>query len=245
MSTENWPINGTTRSEAVALRGCNSGNDFQQHHPRTMGDLLAFIVQGQPSRDIQTRAVEYDMKNTIIGRSDGAAADPVSGLDKQVRACTRLATTPGHMVDENLFCRDIDSSHGGVATTDQTGGVPLAAAYSRSATQDDESHDRLDAQINLCRAAAEAAGYHVHPCHTFHDFGSGITLARAGLTQLRSVVRSQKVEAVWVSDCARLSRDLLDLMGLIKEFKEHSVVLHVVDGNFASQQEEVTTSLDT
>ena len=228
MNTEIRPVNGSNETGTVALRGCNSGNDSPQHHPQTSGDLTAFVVQVQTPRGKRTRSVEYDMKSTVFGRPDGAAADPVSGLDEQVRAWVRLATTLGHTVDVNLSYWDIGPSNGGVATTAQTEGVPSAAVYSRSATRDDESHDRLDAQINLCRAAAEAAGYHLHPCHTIRDFGSGITLARAGLTQLRSLVRSQKVQTVWVSDCARLSRDPLDLITLIKEFQEHGVVLRVV-----------------
>ena len=104
-----------------------------------------------------------------------------------------------------------------------------AAIYKRvSAMKQSIWGTSMQTQDARCRAAAAEADYVVLDHHIFSDIGSGATLDRPGLTELRLAVREQAVDAVWIYDTDRLARDPLDFLTIFREFTEHGVSLKSV-----------------
>ena len=104
-----------------------------------------------------------------------------------------------------------------------------AAAYLRVSTWRQSNWvTSLDTQEARCRAAAAAAGDYVLDHHIFSDVGSGATLDRPGLYELRLAVRAQTVDVVWIYDTDRLAREALDFVTIFREFTDHGVTLQCV-----------------
>ena len=68
------------------------------------------------------------------------------------------------------------------------------------------------------------------PEFIYREVWSGIDLERPGLTQLRNLARSGKLQVLYVFSADRLSRDLGDLLMVMREFEEYGVRVEFVQG---------------
>ena len=103
-----------------------------------------------------------------------------------------------------------------------------AIVYTRSATRDG-AESSLKNQEMRCIESATEAGDEVRG-RIYSEVGPGNTLNREGLSALRRAVRDPEIQAVWVDDVSRLSRNMVDLVALLREFQDNGVVLNIVMG---------------
>ena len=106
----------------------------------------------------------------------------------------------------------------------------VAAIYARTACQSQEGDRPMDIQVEFCLFKARAAGCAVPPGFIIRDVWSGLDLERHGLTQLRNLARSGKLQVLYVFSADRLSRDLGDLLMVMGEFEECGVRVEFVQG---------------
>jgi DNA invertase Pin-like site-specific DNA recombinase len=100
-----------------------------------------------------------------------------------------------------------------------------AAIYCRTAVADNSILE----QRGACQAFTAQHGYTVPEAYVCLDDGcSGMTLGRPGLQRLRELIRSRAIQAVMVSDLARLSRHLSHLLLLADECAQAEVAVHAV-----------------
>ncbi len=99
----------------------------------------------------------------------------------------------------------------------------LAGVYTRVSTDDQIEGTSLDTQEAACRQAGARAGFKLLPEYIVREQHSGGTLRRPGLESLRDWVQRRLVDAVVFYSIDRLSRDAVDLMILLREFKRHGV----------------------
>lgn len=107
----------------------------------------------------------------------------------------------------------------------------MIVLYARVSTDAQAEKFGLSSQIHeLRRFAAER--YPGQPFIELADEVSGATLERPKLDELRALVRGQAVSAVVAYDPDRLSRELHDLLVLVREFERKQVTLDFVRGGF-------------
>jgi DNA invertase Pin-like site-specific DNA recombinase len=102
--------------------------------------------------------------------------------------------------------------------------------YCRSATDDSETHAKLENQEAACRAYCQENGLIVGMVH--HEVASGATYQeREHLSLLRSRYRAQLIEGVVVTYVHRLARNLDLLFALLEEMERYQITLHCVNAN--------------
>jgi DNA invertase Pin-like site-specific DNA recombinase len=101
-----------------------------------------------------------------------------------------------------------------------------AAIYARLST-DDTKQTSIPRQIEACKAAAAEQGYAVDDRVFVDDGYSGYLLERPGLDGLLKLARAHMIEAVFVSDADRLSRDYAHDAILRRELLDFHVKLYV------------------
>ena len=105
------------------------------------------------------------------------------------------------------------------------------AVYVREARSPDGVGVSLNAQVDDCMELALSLGYSEDEAIVLHEIGSGTTLDRPVLNELRALTAAGKLEAVIVESPHRLSRVMLDLATLFDEFNRHGVEVHFVHGS--------------
>ncbi|MBI5304001.1 MAG: recombinase family protein [Chloroflexi bacterium] len=106
-----------------------------------------------------------------------------------------------------------------------------ATIYARTAVRKQSAHDEgIQSQIEVCMKYANENGYQVTNICT--DIGySGMKLDRPGLDKIRELIARQSIDAVVVSDVARLTRSANDNACLEREFVDRGVRLYCVASN--------------
>lgn len=98
------------------------------------------------------------------------------------------------------------------------------AIYCRVSTEGQEQDGTsLKTQLEACRKYCQARRYEV--VHELSEAWSGLYLERPKLTELRELVRSEKIDAVVVYSLDRFSRDPVHGVILMQELEKHGVNL--------------------
>ncbi len=96
--------------------------------------------------------------------------------------------------------------------------------YCRVSTDSQEQDGTsLQTQLEGCRKHCQARRYEVE--HELSEAWSGLSLERPKLTELRDMVRSDKIDAVVVYSLDRFSRDPVHGVILMQELEKHDVIL--------------------
>ena len=82
--------------------------------------------------------------------------------------------------------------------------------------------------MTACIKLAASLGYHIGPDAVLEDVASGANLDRSQLNNLRGSMAAGEVSVVFIPSIDRLSRDLSDLLLLMREFTQHAVAVHFV-----------------
>jgi len=99
-----------------------------------------------------------------------------------------------------------------------------AVIYCRVSTEGQEQDGTsLQTQLEACRKCCQARRYEVG--HELSEAWSGLSLERPKLTELRELVRSDKIDAVVVYSLDRFSRDPVHGVILMQELEKHGVTL--------------------
>jgi site-specific DNA recombinase len=99
-----------------------------------------------------------------------------------------------------------------------------AAIYCRVSTEGQEQDGTsLQTQLEACRKYCQARRYEVG--HELSETWSGLSLERPKLTELRDLVRSEKIDSVVVYSLDRFSRDPVHGVILMQELEKHGVAL--------------------
>ena len=106
--------------------------------------------------------------------------------------------------------------------------------YVRTAASSPEDLASLNAQAKDGIERADFLGYSKNRGITLQDIGSGLTLDRPGLNKLRGMAAAGKLEAVFMRDPSRLSRNALDLLALVGELQDNGVEVYFVKGQSGS-----------
>lgn len=101
------------------------------------------------------------------------------------------------------------------------------AIYTRVNSSDQE----VATQAEACTRLAVSLGFQVDAECVHREIGSGGTLDRAQLANLRRMASAGKLDALIVCSVERLSRKPVDLLALLREFSEHGVEVHFVQGS--------------
>ena len=106
-----------------------------------------------------------------------------------------------------------------------------AAILARVSSSGREAALSLETQAEECTRFAVSLGFQVDVECVHREIGSGATLDRAQLANLRRMASAGKLEALIVYRPDRLSRNPVDLLALLREFGEHGVEVHFVHGS--------------
>jgi site-specific DNA recombinase len=106
--------------------------------------------------------------------------------------------------------------------------VPRAIIYCRTASAHEGSDFSLALQADRCRAYCERLGYQVIEVITDAGY-SGNTLERPGLTRLRALVATGKIDAVVTLSTDRLTRRVDHWFILYEEFLGAGVPVFIVN----------------
>ncbi len=99
-----------------------------------------------------------------------------------------------------------------------------AAVYCRVSTEGQEQDGTsLQTQLEACRKYCQARRYEVG--QELSETWSGLALERPKLTEVRELVRSEKIDAVVVYSLDRFSRDPVHGVILMQELEKHGVTL--------------------
>lgn len=99
-----------------------------------------------------------------------------------------------------------------------------AAIYCRVSTEGQEQDGTsLQTQLESCRKYCETRRYEVG--HEISEAWSGLCLERPKLTELRELVRLEKLDVVVVYSLDRLSRDPVHGVILMQELEKHGITL--------------------
>ncbi|HZK17818.1 MAG TPA: recombinase family protein [Clostridia bacterium] len=102
------------------------------------------------------------------------------------------------------------------------------AIYARVSTEDQAKHGySLEGQVYACRQKAQDLG--ATDIKVFKDEGSGSTLARPGLTELRGLIRAKEFDSLIVYDPDRLHRKLVNQLVITEEIESKGVSLEFVN----------------
>ena len=106
--------------------------------------------------------------------------------------------------------------------------TPRAAIYARVSTEDQIKGTSLDGQVERCRRAADAAGWHV--VEEFVDRGvSGALSSRPRLDALVRLVEDGSLDVVAITKLDRIARSLRHLLDLLELLERHHVTLVALD----------------
>jgi DNA invertase Pin-like site-specific DNA recombinase len=126
--------------------------------------------------------------------------------------------------------------------TGQTNRDAPAAIYCRTAT----TGSTISTQLQACQGFAWLHGYEVPEAYVCLDEGySGLRLERPGLQRLRGLIRTRAIQAVIVSDLARLSRTVSDQLRLADECDHAEVHAHAVLSASVPTRDNLTPLLNT
>ncbi len=106
--------------------------------------------------------------------------------------------------------------------------------YARTATVEQDGGVSLNAKVSACVKLAESLGHMIAPEDVLTEVASGVTLARPQLNKLRLMAATGEFDVLFVYGPDRLSRNLVDLLMLMREFASHGVEVHFVQGLPAS-----------
>ncbi len=102
------------------------------------------------------------------------------------------------------------------------------AIYARVSTEEQAKHGySLAAQIYACKQKARELG--AVDIKIFRDEGSGTTLARPGLTELRGLIKAKELDTLIVYDPDRLHRKLVNQLVITDEIESKGVSLEFVN----------------
>ena len=121
-----------------------------------------------------------------------------------------------------------------------------AAVYARaqvSVKADDAGS--VESQVEKCLWDARSEGLVVADEHVCVDRGSGMDPNRVGLAKMKALIESGAVEVVSVCGVDRLTRDLAELVGLLRLMRDARVVLmdanRLVEQDWIASVEELET----
>ena len=109
-----------------------------------------------------------------------------------------------------------------------------ALAYVRSASVIEADQTSLDSQSAEIVRLANEMDYGIDPLDVLREVASGASLDRPQLNKVRVMVATGEFDVLFVYSPARLSRNLVDLLMLMREFASHGVEVHFVQGPSAS-----------
>ena len=99
-----------------------------------------------------------------------------------------------------------------------------AAIYARVSSQRQKEEDTIDSQVDALRQHAKQEGYSIPNQWVFLDEGvSGKSLHRPALDELRDMLRTEPLEAVFIYAPDRLARSYPYQLILLEEFRKHGV----------------------
>jgi site-specific DNA recombinase len=105
--------------------------------------------------------------------------------------------------------------------------MKTAAIYCRVSTEDQEREGTsLQTQLEACLNYCRDKGYDV--VYRFSEAYSGLTLERPKLSELRELVRNERVDVIVCYSLDRLSRDPTHGVILTQEMEKHNVILEAV-----------------
>ena len=109
-----------------------------------------------------------------------------------------------------------------------------ALAYVRSASVIEADQTSLDSQSAEIVRLANEMDYGIDPADVLREVASGASLDRNQLNKVRVMAATGEFDVLFVYNPARLSRNLVDLLMLMREFASHGVEVHFVQGPSAS-----------
>ena len=112
------------------------------------------------------------------------------------------------------------------------------AVYVRNNANAEELKTRMDAQQTACIQYALLLGFSEDQATVICEVGSAGTVERPKLNELRRMAEGGEFEAVFVYSADRLSRGMLDLLELVREFNTNGVEVHFVKGSSDSWYED-------
>lgn len=115
------------------------------------------------------------------------------------------------------------------------------ALYARVSTGRQEKEETIDSQLAEVKERIVKDGYSLDGHYIFTDDGwSGSILARPALDLLRDVAVNKEIEAIYVYDLGRLSRDFTNQLVLLREFEDIGVkVISLHDINPENEEQEL------
>ena len=105
-----------------------------------------------------------------------------------------------------------------------------AVAYARINLVAQADGTSLDTQTAEMARLAKETGHLIGPGDVLREIASGASLDRLQLNKLRRMAAAGELDALFVYSLDRLSRDLVHLLTLMREFEAHGVVVHIVRG---------------
>ena len=105
-----------------------------------------------------------------------------------------------------------------------------AVAYARINLVAQADGTSLDTQTAEMARLAKETGHLIGPGDVLREIASGASLDRLQLNKLRRMAAAGELDALFVYNLDRLSRDLVHLLTLMREFEAHGVVVHIVRG---------------
>ena len=105
-----------------------------------------------------------------------------------------------------------------------------AVAYARINLVAQADGTSLDTQTAEMARLAKETGHLIGPGDVLREIASGASLDRPQLNKLRRMAAAGELDALFVYNIDRLSRDLVHLLTLMREFEAHGVVVHIVRG---------------
>lgn len=103
-----------------------------------------------------------------------------------------------------------------------------AIAYPRVSGSVQEDGTSLDTQAAAMVEMASGLGHTIVPEDVLPEVGTGINLDRPVLNRIRAMAAAGEIDALFAYSTDRLSRDPVDLLVLVREFKGHGVEVYFV-----------------
>ena len=103
-----------------------------------------------------------------------------------------------------------------------------AVGYPRVSGAVQEDGTSLDTQAAEMMKLANAMGYQIDPEDILPEVRTGVHVFRPQLDKIRGMAAAGEIDALFVYTTDRLSRDPVDLLVLLREFKVHGVEVYFV-----------------